>query len=210
MNYLSILDKASSCERSEKSEISPQSKAGSIGREISEKSEISPSVLQAAKKACRSLSGCITPKRLLACLDDEDLVYVHSIADPVSFLTSMATALVWGDYRRAGIAPPDWTSPATCDRCGPVYLWAPIHVSGCPWCWNRLHQLPIPRPTAPTKPTKAKQSANPQMPANPIGETSAHRRNGNKFSSSSGSVRSPSAEMSLPAQPAAPHTGDQK
>lgn len=37
--------------------------------------------------------------------------------------------------------------PAYCDLCGPVYLWAAVMVAGCPWCWNRLHGVAIPRPS---------------------------------------------------------------
>ncbi len=50
--------------------------------------------------------------------------------------------------RKKGIRPPSYTDEATCDHCGPVYLWrdAPHRVAVCPWCRNTRLGLPVPRP----------------------------------------------------------------
>ena len=61
-----------------------------------------------------------------------------------------ARALLSTAARRKGHAPTGWTTPCTCAGCGPVLLWvgAPTHVLGCPWCFNRAAGLPIARPQA--------------------------------------------------------------
>ncbi len=101
----------------------------------------------AAAEACVSLKGYITPAALLSKLAPEDLADLESMPtdQAVRFLRAFATATVWTDMRRQGIAPPGWDKPATCKLCGPVLLWTSIDVSGCPWCWNRLHGVKIPR-----------------------------------------------------------------
>jgi len=100
----------------------------------------------AAAEAVKGLSGHITAATLLSKLASEDFTDLEARADPLPFLRSFAIACVWTDFRRDGIAPPGWDQPGHCDKCGPVYLWAGIHVAGCPWCWNRLHGVKIPRP----------------------------------------------------------------
>ena len=101
----------------------------------------------AAAEACVSLMGYITPAALLSKLAPEDLADLEAMPtdQAVRFLRAFATATVWTDMRRQGIAPPGWDKPATCKLCGPVLLWTSIDVSGCPWCWNRLHGVKIPR-----------------------------------------------------------------
>lgn len=47
-----------------------------------------------------------------------------------------------------GKTPEHYTHRATCNRCGPVWLWFSGEVQGCPWCWNRVAGFPIPRPGA--------------------------------------------------------------
>ncbi len=104
------------------------------------------SLEQAAADACRGLTGYISPDALMAKLAPEDVRELETCPDPLPFLRSFAIALVWTTFRRDGIAPPGWDQPAHCDRCGPVLLWTSIDVAGCPWCWNRLHGVKIPRP----------------------------------------------------------------
>lgn len=101
---------------------------------------------QTATEACGGLTRYITSDVLLAKLAPEDIVELEAYPDPLPFLRSYAIACVWTDFRRDGIAPPTWDKPAHCDLCGPVLLWAAIDVAGCPWCYNRHHALPIPRP----------------------------------------------------------------
>lgn len=106
---------------------------------------------EAATEACRGLSGYITPARLLTKLAPKDISDLQGCPTPLPFLRSFAGAVVWTAFRRQGIAPPGWDKAAHCDRCGPVLLWAPVKVGGCPWCWNRLHGVKIPRPEAATQ-----------------------------------------------------------
>lgn len=102
----------------------------------------------AAAEACASLSGYITASQLIGKLAPEDLADLEAMPtdSAVRFLRAFATACVWTDMRRQGIAPPGWTKSATCRLCGPVLLWEAVEVAGCPWCWNRRHGLKIPRP----------------------------------------------------------------
>lgn len=99
-----------------------------------------------ATEACTGLVGYINASALLDALSPEDMVEVQAMDDPLPFLRSMAVACVWTAFRQDGIAPPAWTSPAYCDQCGPVYLWRSTRCKSCPWCWNRLHGVKIPRP----------------------------------------------------------------
>lgn len=73
----------------------------------------------------------------------------HLLADlPDATCLAYARALLSTADRRAGNVPRDWMQVSTCARCGPVWLWAdaPLHVLGCPWCFNRVDGLSIPRP----------------------------------------------------------------
>ena len=53
--------------------------------------------------------------------------------------------------RERGERPPTYTQAATCDACGPVWLWpgAPARVLACPWCFNRRAGKPVPQPPTP-------------------------------------------------------------
>lgn len=115
-----------------------------LDRLRAEKPRLMP-LLRACAEACLSLDNVKAPE-LLAALAPEDISELQALPDPRKFLGSFALALSATRWRQLGISPPWWTSPAHCDRCGPVYLWASISVAGCPWCWNRRHGLPIPRP----------------------------------------------------------------
>jgi len=42
--------------------------------------------------------------------------------------------------------PVHYTEHATCLHCGPIWSWFSGEVLGCPWCWNRVADKPIPRP----------------------------------------------------------------
>ena len=99
-------------------------------------------------EACAGLDN-VKPADILTTLTTEDLADVQAMADPLPFLRSFACALSATRWRQIGVAPPGWTHAAHCDRCGPVYLWRSVKVAGCPWCWNRLHGVKIPRPPVP-------------------------------------------------------------
>ncbi len=49
-----------------------------------------------------------------------------------------------------GIAPDNFTVTTWCNLCGHVYVPPELtngrNVLGCPWCWNRVNGLPIPKP----------------------------------------------------------------
>jgi hypothetical protein len=49
--------------------------------------------------------------------------------------------------RYEGKMPEHYTSTTNCRHCGPVPIWegCPPEVLDCPWCFNRLKGLPIPR-----------------------------------------------------------------
>lgn len=111
-----------------------------------ERNGATPALEAVAAEACLGLSGSLTPEALLNRLAPEDLAELNSFPDPLPFLRSFAIALVWSEFRQQGMAPPGWDQPARCDRCGPVLLWAPLHVAGCPWCFNRRQGIRIPRP----------------------------------------------------------------
>lgn len=119
-----------------------------LDRLRAEKPRLLP-LLRACEQACGGLTAYITPSAMLAKLAPEDIQELEACPDPLPFLRSFAIACVWTDFRREGIAPPTWDQPAHCDRCGPVLLWASIEVAGCPWCWNRVHGVKIPRPNRP-------------------------------------------------------------
>ena len=59
-----------------------------------------------------------------------------------AFVSTLETAAM----RRNGDRPPHYSRAAECARCGPVWLWETVSVQTCPWCINRLADLPIPRP----------------------------------------------------------------
>lgn len=68
-------------------------------------------------------------------------------SDPAQ-LAAAAELLRTDECRRAGHIPPHYTATTICKGCGPVSIFEGTtgHVSGCPWCYNRVNGLPIPRP----------------------------------------------------------------
>jgi len=63
-------------------------------------------------------------------------------------LRAFCYCLASAKLRIQGDKPPSYTQHVTCAHCGPVWLWVglPLTVASCPWCYNREHGLPIPRP----------------------------------------------------------------
>ena len=51
--------------------------------------------------------------------------------------------------RLRGEVPDHYTATTECKGCGPVPIFEglPNTIRGCPWCFNRLKGLPIPRNT---------------------------------------------------------------
>ena len=62
-------------------------------------------------------------------------------------LKAFADLLAIEDMRLSGIVPDHYTSETECKRCGtvPIFAGCPPKIIGCPWCFNRLKGLPIPR-----------------------------------------------------------------
>ena len=61
-------------------------------------------------------------------------------------LAAFANALRQRRDMDQGKRPDHYRSVAVCKQCGPIWLWTTDQVRGCPWCWNRLADKPIPRP----------------------------------------------------------------
>lgn len=71
----------------------------------------------------------------------------EEIANDPEQLKAFAELLMIGDMRSQGICPDHYTFTTTCKHCGPVPIFegCPTEVQGCPWCFNRHKDLPIPR-----------------------------------------------------------------
>lgn len=101
-------------------------------------------LLEALAHACRGLA--IEPREVRDALTPEDIEGWRCGDVCRESLAAFAASL---DQRREmgeGIRPASYTEQATCAQCGPIWLWTPGQVLGCPWCWNRIRGLPIPRP----------------------------------------------------------------
>lgn len=95
--------------------------------------------------ACAELE--ITPEAVYDALDDSDIEDWRSGQISSESLVAFARALVERRLMDQGKRPSYYTARATCRQCGPIWLWLPANVDGCPWCWNRVNGVPIPRPT---------------------------------------------------------------
>ncbi len=62
-------------------------------------------------------------------------------------LIGFADSLAIVQIREQGRIPDNYTATTECKRCGtvPIFEGCPPEVDGCPWCFNRLKGLPIPR-----------------------------------------------------------------
>ena len=67
-------------------------------------------------------------------------------------LEAFAKSVATRKLRGQGIKPDNYIQACHCQQCGPIFLWkgAPTIVDGCPWCFNRIAGISIPRP-APIK-----------------------------------------------------------
>ncbi len=70
--------------------------------------------------------------------------------DPAT-LEALARAIRTRRMRERGEIPPHYTSTTACAHCGPVLIFPGVaeRVLGCPWCFNRIRRLPVPRPQIP-------------------------------------------------------------
>lgn len=90
----------------------------------------------------------VTPTELWEIMDDEDRAELIAGRLDLATLTAFARAVRDRRLREQGERPPGWDSPAYCAGCGRVWLWEPVEVQGCPWCFNRVQGRSIPRPDA--------------------------------------------------------------
>ncbi len=62
-------------------------------------------------------------------------------------LVAFADSLAIVQIRESGGVPDSYTSTTECKHCGTVPIWpdCPPQVNGCPWCFNRLQGLPMPK-----------------------------------------------------------------
>jgi len=104
----------------------------------------SSKLLEALADTCRGLD--ITPVEVKVALAPEDIEEWHKGAVSNDTLATFARSLVQRREMDRGKRPAHYTEPATCKHCGPIWLWFSGEVPGCPWCWNRAADKPIPRP----------------------------------------------------------------
>ena len=100
--------------------------------EISELSEISP---ERAYEA--------TDHELKAYLGDE----WTEVEDDEEQIKAIRCCLTEAKLIERGIVPRAFTDITDCKYCGPVFIYPgyPNPANNCPWCFNRLRGLPIPR-----------------------------------------------------------------
>ncbi|MCP5408340.1 MAG: hypothetical protein H6963_03460 [Chromatiaceae bacterium] len=101
--------------------------------------------LETLADACRGLD--ITPVEVKEALAPEDIEDWHDGAISAETLASFAGSLIQRREMDQGRRPDHYNEQATCEHCGPVWLWFSGSVLGCPWCWNRVADKPIPRPS---------------------------------------------------------------
>lgn len=101
-------------------------------------------LLEALVDACKELD--ITPAEVKEALAAEDIEAWHNGTISGDTLAAFARSLVQRREMNLGKRPDHYTEHATCKQCGSIWLWFSSEVLGCPWCWNRLADKPIPRP----------------------------------------------------------------
>ncbi|MCG7926290.1 MAG: hypothetical protein JAY67_12175 [Candidatus Thiodiazotropha taylori] len=104
----------------------------------------SSKLLEALADACRGLD--ITPAKVKEALAAEDIDDWRQGVISACTLATFARSLVQRREMDQGKRPEHYTEQATCKHCGPIWLWLAGEVQGCPWCWNRVSNRPIPRP----------------------------------------------------------------
>ena len=61
-------------------------------------------------------------------------------------LKALAELIMIEDMRHRGIVPDHYTATTNCKHCGPVPIFEGCdpQLDACPWCFNRLKELPMP------------------------------------------------------------------
>ena len=101
-------------------------------------------LLEALADACKGID--ITPAEVKEALAAEDIEDWRNDVISADTLTAFARTLMQRRVMDQGKRPDHYTKQATCKHCGPIWLWFTGEVLGCPWCWNRAADKPIPRP----------------------------------------------------------------
>lgn len=112
--------------------------------DIANSAEQESQLLEALAGACAGLP--LAPSDLRDAMSPEDIEDWRCGDITPETVAAFAGALVERRQMNEGQVPTHYTSEATCQGCGPVWLWFPGTVLGCPWCWNRISGRPIPRP----------------------------------------------------------------
>jgi hypothetical protein len=107
-------------------------------------SEEDSKLLEALADACRELD--ITPTEVKEALAPEDIEGWRNGEVLGDTLSAFARSLAQHREMDQGRRPGHYTESANCKHCGPIWLWFSGEVLGCPWCWNRAADKPIPRP----------------------------------------------------------------
>ena len=107
---------------------------------VSPEKAITPELVQRIKMEKPALIQSLEEIKRKAGTDWDEIA-----ADPAQ-LKAFAELLMIEDMRSQGLAPDHYTSTTTCKHCGPVPIFegVPEMVEGCPWCFNRIKDLPIP------------------------------------------------------------------
>lgn len=109
-----------------------------------ENSEQISRMLEVLSEACQALP--IAPTEVIEALTPQEVRdwSQGQIANEtlITFARAMALRLRMDQGKR----PTHYTKRATCQHCGPIWLWFSGNVAGCPWCWNRISDKSIPRP----------------------------------------------------------------
>lgn len=101
-------------------------------------------LLEALADASRSLD--ITPVEVKEALSREDIDDWRKGKISAEMLVAFARTLTHRRQMDKGERPDHFTEQAYCQHCGPIWLWTAGQFQGCPWCWNRTTNRPIPRP----------------------------------------------------------------
>jgi hypothetical protein len=113
-----------------------------LGKSLEDDSKL----LESLANARRGLS--ITPVEIREALAAKDIEDWRNGIISSDTLATFAQLLVQRREMDQGKRPAHYTEHANCKHCGPVWLWFSGEVLGCPWCWNRTADRPIPRPQA--------------------------------------------------------------
>ena len=71
------------------------------------------------------------------------------IKDDPAMLETLAWSIQTRSMRELGKIPSHYTATTVCVYCGPVPIFPGVgeRVKGCPWCFNRIRGVPVPRAT---------------------------------------------------------------